>query len=126
MKTKALTLILAVSMTALLALTGCVSIGKDYAKFIQEMPGIEANGVSAETLTPLYSHKESASGISTDPDTGVLTIVDGVAQVTIPLWGSSKTVRITGLKVQATPAQLAAARAIKAAKTAAPEPGKAP
>lgn len=114
MKTKTALLLAALCALALFS-TGCVNIGKDYAKFISEMPGIQATGVSAETLTPLYSHKESASGVSTDPVSGVMTVTDGVAQIAIPLWGSSKTVRVTGLRVQATPEQIAAAKAVAAA-----------
>lgn len=111
MKTLRILTLAAVAAVSLIT-SGCVNVGKDYAKFISEMPGIEATGVSAETLTPFYSHKESASGVSTDPTTGVMTVVDGVAQIAIPLWGSSKTVRITGLRVQATPEQIAAAKAV--------------
>ena len=97
------------------SLSGCVSTaGKEYAAFIQQVPGIEANGISAVTRSPLYSHSESASGISTDPSTGVLTVIDGTVEIAIPLWGFSKTIKITGLKMQATPAQLAAAQAIAA------------
>lgn len=94
-----------------LALSGCVQLGSDYAKFIQQIPGVRATGVSAVTLSPLYSHSESASGISTDPATGILTVTDGTAQFAIPLWGFSKTIKITGLQIIATPEQLAVAKA---------------
>lgn len=110
-----------IAAAILAAFSGCVSsAGKDYAKFISQVPGIEATGVSAVTRSPLYSHSESASGISTDPNTGALTVVDGTGEIAIPLWGFSKTIKITGLKMQASPAQLEAAKAIlnNAAKAA--------
>lgn len=113
------------SASAALALSGCLSrMGQDYAKFIQEVPAVDATGMSAVTLSPIYSHSESASGISTDPNTGVLTVIDGTAQVAIPLWGFSKTIKITGLRMQATPEQLAQAKAIAQVQQTAPAPIK--
>lgn len=104
---------------SVLCLTGCGSIAGNYADFIQKIPAATAVDVSAVTTTPVYTHSESASGIVTDPVTGLMSITNGKASITIPELGFAKQISISGLKLQATPEQLAAARAIAAAASAA-------
>ena len=103
-----------------LAFSGCVSVGGNYAAFIQKIPAVTAVDISQSTTTPVYTHSESASGVSTDPYTGILTVTNGKASITIPELGFSNTLTISGLKVQATPEQLATARAIAASASTSP------
>lgn len=98
---------------AALGLTGCSTLG-NYAAFIQKIPAVTATDITQTTTTPVYSHSESASGVTTDPSTGQITVTNGKASVAIPELGVSSSLNISGLKVQATPAQLAAAAALQA------------
>ena len=113
------TLILTLFAGLALALSGCIApMGREYAKLIQEVPAAEITDISTITTSPLWGFQASASGITTDPATGMMVVTNGKAQFTIPLWGFAKTLNISGLKVQATPAQLAAASALQQAKAA--------
>lgn len=107
---------------ALLLSTGCVSIklGDEYAAFIRKVPAATITDISTTTQSPLWNFKASASGISTDSKTGVMTITNGKADFGIPLWGFSKQFSVSGLVLQATPEQLEAAA--KLTVVAAPPP----
>lgn len=89
-----------------LCISGCFSVGKEYAKFIQEVPGAMITDISTVTTSPFWGFQASASGISTDPLTGTLNITNGKALFTIPLWGFSKSFSVSGLQLKASPAQL--------------------
>lgn len=104
-----------------LATSACVSpqkIGHDYAAFIAELPAANITDVATVTQTPLWSFNASASGVSTDPLTGVMTITNGKAGFAIPLWGTTKTFSVSGLSFKASAQQLAAAAALRAAAEA--------
>lgn len=113
MKTKLLSVFLgAIALCA----SGCVShISTDYASFIAKVPAATITDISTVTQSPIWGFQASASGISTNPQTGVMTVTNGKAVFTIPLWGFSKTFSVSGLQFQASPEQLAAAAALQKA-----------
>lgn len=124
MKTKIVLLFLA-GLVALFS-SGCIispaKVGRDYAAFVREIPAAKITDVSTVTQSPLWTFNASASGISTDPKTGIMTITNGKAAFSIPLWGFSKTFSVSGLEFQATQEQLAAANALKAAAQPSTDP----
>lgn len=101
-----------------LAFSGCLA--PSYVKFVGGLPAVTATDITQTTTTPVYSHQESASGISTDPVTGMLTITNGKASAAIPELGVQWSLNVSGLKVQASPAQLAAAVTLNQAAVIAP------
>ena len=103
-----------------LSLAGCssVNVGQEYSKFITAIPGAKITDISTKTSSPLWGFDASASGIDTDPVNGVMTIVNGKASFSIPLWGFTKTFSVSGLQFQASPDQIAAGKAIQAAADA--------
>lgn len=123
MKTTKLLLLGALALLTL-AGTGCVTkIDKSYAEFVSKLPAATITDVSTDTKSPLWSFHAGASGISTDPKTGLMTITNGTANLDIPLWGFTKQFKVSGLQFQASPEQLAAAAALqKAAAEAVAKP----
>lgn len=105
---KNITLFLLVALLGLCS--GCVS--SNFASFISKLPAVTATDITQTTSTPVYAHQESASGVSTDPVTGILTVTNGKASAAIPELGVTWSLNVSGLKMQATPAQLAAATAV--------------
>jgi len=119
MKTTKLLLAGALALLCLAA-TGCVShLGNAYADFIQKVPATTITDISTDTKNPLWSFHAGASGISTDPKTGLITVTNGAANIDIPLWGFTKQFKVSGLQFQASPDQLAAAETLKTATKAA-------
>lgn len=111
-------LLLAALAALCLGSTGCVSaskVGRDYAAFISEIPAASITDVATQTQTPLWSFFASASGVSTDPKSGLITITNGKAGFAIPLWGTVKTFSVSGLTFKASAEQLASAQALRAA-----------
>lgn len=118
----------AVSLIAFLALltipfSGCTSLekqGAEYAKFIQAIPGVKANNVSLTIDSIAFSVTESATQFDTNPDTGLMEVVQGTSIFSVPLaWGYKRTFTLNAFSLQASPTQLAAARAAKAASLSA-------
>ena len=102
---------------ALLLSTGCIStskLGSDYAAFIRQVPAATITDISTDTKSPLYSFHAGASGITTDASSGEMTVTNGTANLDIPLWGFTKQLKISGLKIKATKEQLDAAAALTA------------
>lgn len=95
-----------------------------FAAFIAALPGVTAVNVTQKLSTPVFIKDESAGGIETDPTTGLLSITDGQASISVPEFGVTWSLQIAGLKVLASPAQLATAQAIasKPASSAAAVP----
>ena len=85
-----------------LALTGCVSIGKDVSAFTNALPQNNVVDVSFQFQTPFWSHQVSATGLAKNTD-GSITITNFKDNFAIPLWGTTKTFSVSGLTV--TPAK---------------------
>jgi len=106
-----------------LALSGCASMGasqqgKNFAAFVGSLPGADLTDASHSFVCPLWTNSQSASGISTDPDTGTVMVTNGKANLSIPLWGTTDSWSISGLKLKASADQIAQAKAAAAAAAA--------
>lgn len=81
-----------------LLLCGCSSVGANLSKFVANLPPNTVVDATQTTTNPLYSHSESVTGMSKAGD-GTIVITNLKANLTIPLWGFSDSLSVSGLTI---------------------------
>lgn len=88
-----------------LFLSGCSTTaaknGSDFLSKISKM-GIVANDVTQRTSTPVYSHTESATGISKDTH-GNMSIINLKVGIAVPVIGTTWDFSASGIQIVADP-----------------------
>lgn len=99
------------------AAVGCSSVTR-LNKFLDKIPATDLAGVDHSFSSPLWSDTIRVEDVSIDAD-GLLDVGSATADLKIPLWGTTSTTTLRGLKQIPTAKQRAAANAIKAEMAAA-------
>lgn len=97
-------------------LSGCATTTqKNAGMFLSKVAAMDvtAADIRQQTVTPLYSHKESVSGISKVD--GKLSITNLSADFSIPLWGTTWSFSASSITAS-TPAAAAQVAAVASAK----------
>jgi hypothetical protein len=89
-----------------LASAGCTNLNTKTQQFLASLPALDVQGAKQSITNPAFTDVITATGITTDPTTGVMTIATLDATLTVPDIGLQSSTTLTGLKIQATAEQL--------------------